>query len=232
VCICGGAESKINPMALARPQLLGRLDTDSNDRPELACRPFSRNSRGTVVAEGGGLVILEALEHAKARGARIYAEMAGFGAGSNAHHWAEPDPSGKPAAIALRNAVADASLNPGDLDLAVPFGVGITPYDHAEIKGWESCFGDHLHRIPAMTTRPATGYNGAGCGAIDFAAMVLSLHRSTVPPTRNTNELHPDCRFSFAPNDPRDARIRNAATLGYALAGGQAAALIIKRYEE
>lgn len=232
VCICGGAEAKINPMALARPHLLGRLNCDANETPAQACRPFGAGAAGTVAAEGGGLVILESLDRAKARGARIYAEIVGFGAGSNAHHWSKPDPEGKPAALALQHAAADAGIKSDDVDLAVPFGVGIADYDLAEARGWNTFMGNRLDDIPALTTRPGTGFNGAGCGTIDFAAMVMSMHTNTVPPTPNTSQPADECRFQFQQKDPQDARIRCAITLGYALAGGQAAALVAKRYQE
>jgi len=231
-CLCGGAESKVNPMAMARPLLLGRLNTESNDRPQEACRPFGAERRGTVAAEGGGLVILEALDHARARGARIYAEVIGFGASSSARHWAEPDPSGRPAALALGKALQDAGLDPGQIDLVAPFGAGTVKHDAAEMAGWNAVFGDRLDQIPAMTTRGATGNNGAGSGAIDFAAMVMSLHRNTVPPSCNTAPLDGACRFRFVQDGPIDRPVRHAIGLGMALGGGQHGALVIRKYAE
>ena len=232
VCLCGGVESKIAPMAMARSHLLERLNSQSNDQPDKACRPFGKGARGTVVAEGGGLIVLEALDHARARNARIYAEMAGFGAAGNAYHWAKPDPEGKAIALSLKKACADAQLGVNDIDLVAPFGVGISDFDASEMTGWNAIFGDRLREIPAITTRPATGYNGAGCGAIDLATTVMSLYRNTVPPTPNTDAVDEKCLFSFVQHDPVDARIRAAVTLGYSLAGGQTAALVFKRFEE
>lgn len=232
VCICGGAESKIAPMALARSHLLERLNPDCNDRPTDACRPFGQGARGTAVAEGGGLILLEALDHAKSRNARIYAELSGFGAAGNAFHWADPDPKGQAITLSLKKACADAGVEVADIDLVSPFGIGIGNMDASEMTGWNAVFGDRLCEIPAITTRPATGFCGAGCGAIDFAATVMSLYRNTVPPTPNTDALAETCRFSFVQRDPVDARIRAAVTLGYSLAGGQTAALVVKRFEE
>jgi len=232
VCICGGAESKMSPMAVARPLLWGRLNTQNNDAPERACQPFGRERTGAVPAEGGGLVILEALDHAKARKARIYAEVAGFGASSSITSWSRPDPNGRAVALALRKALADAGANSDDVDLATPFGAGTLEHDAAELAGWNEVFGERLARIHALTTRGAVGTNGAGSGAIDCAATVMAVQRNTVPPSINTAHLDPACRFRFIQGDPKDARIRTAVSLGYSLAGGQCAALVFRRFEE
>ena len=232
VCICGGAESKMNPLALSRPQLLGRLNTQDNETPERSCRPFAQDRRGMIAAEGGGLAILESLDHARARRARIYAELIGFGASSNTQGWADPCPRGLDVALALRNALADAAITPDQVDLAAPFGAATQGHDASELAGWNEVFGDRLDDIPALTTRGATGNNGAGSGAIDFAATVLAVHRSTVPPSLNTAPADPVSRFRFVQDDPVDARIDKAISFGMALSGGQRAALVLRRFEE
>jgi len=232
VCICGGAESKINPMALARPQLFGRLNADDNDHPERACRPFARDRRGTVVSEGGGLVILEALDHAKARGARIYAELAGFGAACSTAGPTAQDLSGKAMSMALTKAVADASTSWSEVDAVAPFGVGTHDHDAAEINAWKTVLGTRAEQVQAMTSRGAIGINGAGAGTIDFAAAAMAVHRNTIPPSLNTADLDPNCNLRFIQGGPKDARIRQAVTLGYALAGGQTAALVIRKFQE
>lgn len=231
VSICGGAESKLNPMAVARLALMGRLSGEFNDQPEKACRPFS-GIGGMAPADGGGLVILEELEHARARGARIYAELVGFGAASNSYSWAKPDPEGRPVALALRNALADAQADPAQMDLLTPFGPGIAGHDAAECKGFAAVFGDGLASTRALALKGGVGMNGAGSGALDLAAAVLALHHNCVPPSPNTEKLAEGCGFSFVQGDPIDAPIRYALTLGYALAGGQHAALVIRKYEE
>ncbi len=231
VCICGGAESKVNPMALARSLLCGWVNSESNDDPAAACRPFARRRKGTVVAEGGGLVILEALEHARARKARIYAELTGFGASSNASHWARPESSGRGMALALSKALADAKTSVEQIDLVVPFGAGTVEHDAAEIAAFHEVFGARLDHIPAIATRGSVGKNGAGSGAIDFAATVMALHRNTIPPSLNTQDPDPACRFRFVQGDPKDARVRGAISLGHALAGGQCAALVIRKFD-
>jgi 3-oxoacyl-[acyl-carrier-protein] synthase II len=232
VCICGGAESKTNPMAMTRPYLFGRVNTSDNDRPERASRPFAADRAGSVLSDGGGLVILEALEHARARGAKIYGEIVGFGAGSSASNWSAPDPSGRAIAIALRKALADAETPADRVDLLAPFGTGTRNYDAAEAAAWNEVFGARLSEIPAMTTRGAIGVNGAGTGAIDFAATVTALARNTIPPSLNTSNPDPASRFRFVQDDPKDARITHALTVSYALAGGQTAALVVRKIEE
>lgn len=232
VCICGGAESKMNPLALSRPQLLGRLNTQDNETPERSCRPFAQDRRGMIAAEGGGLAILESLDHARARRARIYAELIGFGASSNTQGWADPCPRGLDVALALRNALNDAGITADQIDLAAPFGAATQDHDASELAGWNDVLGDRLDDIPALTTRGATGNNGAGSGAIDFAATVLALHRSTVPPSLNTAPADPASRFRFVQDDPVDARIDRAISFGMALSGGQRAALVLRRFEE
>ena len=232
VCICGGAESRMNPMAVARPLLCGRLNTSGNDSPEKASRPFGAGRQGMVVSEGGGLVILEALDHAKSRKARIYAEIVGFGAGASTDGWSRPDPKGRGIALALRNALADVDTSPRQIDLVSPFGTGTAAHDAAEMAAFDEVFGPRLGEIPALTTRGALGSNGAGAGAIDFAATVMALQGNTVPPSLNTHDLDPHCRFRFVQGHPVDGRIGQAVTVGYAVAGVQSAALVLRRFAE
>jgi 3-oxoacyl-[acyl-carrier-protein] synthase II len=232
VCICGGAESKINPMSVARPTLWNRLNVVDNARPAEASRPFSAARRGMIASEGGGLVILESLEHARTRGARILAEIVGFGASANTRSWSGPDDSGAPIARAIRKALNDAELTPERIDLAVPFGVGTPEHDAAEIAGWNDAIGDRLLKIPALTTRGVLGNCGAGAGAIDFVAAVMAMHHRTVPPSRNTGDGDAASRFRFVQGDPIDARLGTSVTTAQALAGGQTAALVVQRYAE
>ena len=232
VCLCGGAESKTNPMAMARPLLCGRLNTQSNDQPDRACRPFSAGRAGGVVAEGGGLVILESLDHARNRQARIYGEVVGFGASSSIESWTKPDSDGTSIALSLEKALADADTGVDEIQLVGPLGTGIVTSDAAEMAGWTRVFGDRLERVPALTTLGAVGNNGAGSGAINFAAAVMSLHRSTVPASVNTDEPDPSSGFRFVQDYAIDAEIKQAITSGYALAGGQCAALVIRKVQD
>ena len=134
--------------------------------------------------------------------------------------------------MALGKALRDADTSAESVDLAVPFGFGTPAHDAAEMAGWNRVFGDRLGAIPALTTHGAIGVNGAGSGAIDFAAAVLSLHSNTVPPSLNTDDPDPASRFRFVQGDPIDAPIRQAVSVGHAMFGGQCAALVIRRFAE
>jgi 3-oxoacyl-[acyl-carrier-protein] synthase II len=232
VCICGGAESKVNPMGLARQQLLERLAPGTDGGPQRACRPFGAKRRGLVCSEGAGLVMLEDLEHARARGARIYAEMGGFGASSNTHDWMTPHPEGAGIAQAVRKALQDARVSPEDIGLLGTFGTGTVEHDASEYKGLAAVFGERCSRIPAIAIKGALGHNGAGSGALDVAATIMSLYHNTVPPSLNTDDPDPRMRLGLVSAGPVDSRARTAVTVGYALHGGQNAALVIKKYQE
>jgi 3-oxoacyl-[acyl-carrier-protein] synthase II len=230
VCICGGAESKINPMGVARQHLLGRLSRER--RPEKACRPFAADRSGLVVSEGGGLLILEELEHAKSRGARIYAELVGFGASCNTHDWLTPHPEGAGIAQAIRAALKDAGLTAQQIDLIGTFGTGVVDYDASEFRGLHAAIGTRIEQIPAIAIKGAIGHNGAGSGAIDVAVAAMSLYQNTVPPSLNTENPDPAARLGFVNSGPVDSRARTALSVAYALHGGQNAALVFKRFQE
>ncbi len=229
VCICGGAESKINPMGLLRQELLGRLSR-SND-PDQACRPFDVARDGTVISEGGGLLILEELEHARARGAHIYAELAGFGASSNTHDWHTPDPQGRGIALAARKALADAGLGVDAVDLIATFGTGIPEHDLSEARGLREVLGTRASDIPALAIKGAMGNNGAGSGAIDLAVAALCMKRHTIPPAANVHHIDSQCALNVVTGNPRDARIHAVLSVAYALGGGQNAALVLRKLE-
>lgn len=232
VCICGGAESKINPMAIARHELIGWCNVDRDVEPAAVSRPFSASARGGVASEGGGLIILENLQHAKKRGARLYAELVGFGAACSTHSLREPDPNGLAVQQSIQKGLADANLSAGDVSLAVPFGVGDASFDAGEAAGWKAALGNRLAEIPALTSRGAMGISGAGTGAIDFALTAMSLHQRSVPPSINTGDAAPGSPFAFAVDGPQDANLETAITTSQAIVGGQCAALVLKRFEE
>jgi 3-oxoacyl-[acyl-carrier-protein] synthase II len=234
VCICGGAESKINPMALLR-QSLGRRLSQRNDQPEKACRPFGAERDGTVVSEGGGLVILEELEHARRRGARIYAEVVGFGASSDAGPPRQPSlphPQGRGLALAARKALRDAGLGPEQVDLVAAQACGLREHDAAEAAAIRAVLGPRVEQTAVLSIKGGLGNNGAGSGAIDFIAAVLSLYNATIPPAVNSDPPDPACGLKLTTRGPVDARIEHVLSLAYALSGGQNAALVIRRFRE
>lgn len=229
VCVCGGAESKLNPMGLMRQELMGRLVTDCNDRPQMACRPFDISRTGMVIAEGGGLMILERIEHAQRRGARIYGEVIGFGAAASAKHWIKPDPDGRALVLAIAKALKDAGVTADQVDLINAFGVGTPAEDASEAAAVRQVFGSRTASIPVLATKGAIGNCGAGSGAIDLAVGVMAMHRRVIPPSVTTRQVDPACGLRVVCGDAIDSRAEIMLSIARAMCGGQTAALIIRR---
>jgi 3-oxoacyl-[acyl-carrier-protein] synthase II len=225
LAICGGAESRLNPMGMMRQSLLKRLNPTSNDAPAAAVRPFDSAAAGSAVGEGGGLLILEELEHAKARGAKIYAEVVGFAASQDAYSVTEPDPTGHSYGKAIENALKDAKLSPADVSLLIPHGLGIKAFDQAELNGLKKALGEHLPKAAFSPIKAQTGYLAAGCG-VDAAAAVLSVHHNAVPPAVNTTSPV-DAALNVSPK-AREQQVNVAVSSVYSL-GGQNAALVFKK---
>ncbi len=233
VCICGGAESKVNPMALMRQCLGGRLSR-RNDAPEQACRPFARDRDGTVISEGGGLVILEALPHAQQRGARIYGEVIGFGAANDVHTPAQPgtlSPDGRGLAIAARKALQDAGITAGQIDVITASGYGLPGADRSEAAALRSVLGSRAADVPVLSIKGGLGNNGAGSGAIEFIAATLAMAHNTLPPAINSAAVDPACGLRLVTGRPVDAKVDTVLSTSFALTGGQCAALVIKRWK-
>jgi 3-oxoacyl-[acyl-carrier-protein] synthase II len=222
LAICGGAESRLNPMGLTRQHLLKRLTTMSNESPATALKPFDESSTGSVLGEGGGLLILEEYEHAKARGAKIYAELAGFGASQDTHNPTEPDPTGYSYGKAVAKALVDASAAATDVDLVIPHGTGHAATDSAELNGFKAVFGDGLARPMFAPIKAQTGNPIAGCG-VDVVATVLSLHHGKAPPAVNTNSS-----VLNVSKTARDAAVQIAVSSTCSV-GGQNAALVFRK---
>jgi len=232
ICICGGAESKITPMGLLRQQMLKRLSTGHNDDPAGACRPFGVDRDGMVISEGGGLLILEELQHARSRGADIYCEMVGFGASSNTHSWSEPHPDGKGIALSINKALDDADLTPDAVDMVAAFGSGVVDHDLSEARGIRAALGDGPDGIPVLATKGSLGNNGAGAGAIDLAIAIMCIQHGMIPHAINVKKVDPECGLNLVTSEVRKADVNAVVSVGYALGGGQNAALVIKRLED
>lgn len=228
LAICGGAESRVNPMGLARQQLLKRLNETDNDTPWTAVRPFASDAAGTVYGEGGGLLILEELERANSRGARIYAELVGFAASQDTHKVTEPEPTGHSYGKAIENALKDAKLAPKDVDLLIPHGLGLARDDSAELRGLQKSLGGELSRIAVAPIKPQIGLLGAGCGA-DACAAVLSIASAVAPPAINTPKKAGEVTLNVSP-EARTLPLKTAVSSVYSL-GGQNAALVFRRIE-
>ncbi len=226
LAICGGAESKVNCMGLTRQCLLDRCTTTSNDAPERAIRPFDADAAGSAVGEGGGLLILEEYEHARARGAKIYAELVGFAASQDAHKLTEPAPTGHSYGKAIGKALVEAGANPSEVGCVVPNGLGIPSHDRAELAGLKLAFGQALPGIPLAPIKAQTGALAAGSG-VDAATAVLALHHNKIPGAVNTPNAIDPAALNLCPT-PRDANVNIAVSSVYSL-GGQNAALVFKR---
>jgi 3-oxoacyl-[acyl-carrier-protein] synthase II len=226
LAICGGAESKVNPMGLVRQCLLKRTTDTCNDSPASAVRPFDADATGLAIGEGGGLLILEEYERAKSRGAKMYAELAGFGASQDTHKITEPDPTGHSYGQAIKKALADAGASPADIGCLVPHGLGIGAFDRAELAGLRSALGPAVEAIPLAPIKAQIGNLAAGCG-VDAAAAVLALHTGQIPPTINTRKPIDGMKLNVA-GESRSATVNVSVSTVYSL-GGQNAALVFRK---
>jgi len=226
MAICGGAESKVNQMGLMRQSLLKRLNVSDNDSPATAVRPFDESARGTAIAEGGGLLILEEYKHAKTRGAKIYAELVGFGASQDTYRVTDPEPSGHSYGMAIKKALADAKVSPDAVGCLIPCGLGIPSHDRAEMAGLKFAFGDGLERLPMSPIKGQIGSLAAGAG-VDAATSVLALANNVVPGAANLKKARDGAKLNVAA-EPRDAKVDVAVASVYSL-GGQNAALVFKK---
>jgi 3-oxoacyl-[acyl-carrier-protein] synthase II len=228
MAICGGAESKLNPMGILRQTLLGRMNPSSNENPAQAVRPFDPNAQGTVMGEGAGLLILEEYERAKKRGAKIYAELIGFAASQDSYKITDPEPSGHSYAQAIRNALKEAGVTPDDISVFVPNGLGITSHDKAELAGIRAALGNATEKIPLAPGKAQLGSLAAGSG-VEVADAVLTLHHGKIPPAANTPKMTGGGKLNVSP-EARQAKIDVALTTVFSL-GGQNAALVFRRMD-
>jgi len=230
VALAGAADSMLNPLGVGGFSLLRVLSTE-NDRPQTACRPFDASREGTVLGEGSAFLVLETLDHARARGAAIYAEVLGYGASMDAFRVSDPEPSGRGAVLAMTKAVADAGLRPEDVDCVNAHGTGTPKNDAVETAAVKEVLGDRARRIPVHAVKSMTGHMIAASGAVEAAAAVLTLRTGTVPPTINLRTPDPECDLDYVADGPRpfDGRTVLANSFGF---GGQNAALLFGRYEK
>jgi 3-oxoacyl-[acyl-carrier-protein] synthase II len=229
VMLAGGCDSKIHPLSIIRLGLLG-IGSRRNDHPEQACRPFDADRDGIVPAEGSGVVILEELEHAKKRGAKIYAELVGFGAGCDAIGPDRRDSDGTGIRIAIQAAMRDAKMNPSDLGYYNAHGVSTPDGDRAEARALRAAIGDHALELPVSAHKSNIGNTVAACGAIEFIAGVLALQHGMIPPTINYERPDPECPLSIVAGSPRELK-KPSFLSANATRLGQAVALIARKFE-
>ncbi|HEY8187733.1 MAG TPA: beta-ketoacyl-ACP synthase II [Pyrinomonadaceae bacterium] len=229
VMICGGAESAITPMSVAGFASMRALST-RNDDPPHASRPFERDRDGFVIGEGAGIVILEELELAQRRGARIYAELVGYGMTADAFHLTMPDESGSGAIRVMQKTMCDAGIQPEQVGYINAHGTS-TPYnDKFETLAIKKTFGAHAYKLAISSTKSMTGHLLGAAGGIEGVFSVLSLYRKVLPPTINYVNPDPDCDLDYVPNEPRHAEVEYALSNSFGF-GGTNAALLFKRYD-
>ncbi|HET7875321.1 MAG TPA: beta-ketoacyl-ACP synthase II [Methylomirabilota bacterium] len=228
VMIAGGAEAMILPLTIAGFCQMKAMST-RNDEPTKASRPFDADRDGFVCGEGGGLLVLESLEHAVKRDARIYAEVVGYGMTGDAHHMTAPDPEGDGAARAMAAAVRDAGLEPAAVGYINAHGTS-TPYnDKFETMAIKRVFGDHARRLAVSSTKSMTGHLLGAAGGIEAIATALAIHHGLLPPTMNYETPDPDCDLDYVPNQARKQDLEVALTNAFGF-GGTNATLALRKY--
>ncbi|HEX16493.1 MAG TPA: beta-ketoacyl-[acyl-carrier-protein] synthase II [Deltaproteobacteria bacterium] len=229
VVMAGGVEATITPLAVAGFNAMKALST-RNDEPEKASRPFDRDRDGFVIGEGGAVMVLEELERAKRRGARIYAELVGYGYNSDAYHLAAPDPEGDGAARCMMLALKDAGLSPDEVDYINAHGTGTELGDIAETVAIKRVFGDRAYKIPVSSTKSMTGHLLGGAGSTEAAFCVLSIRDGVIPPTINYETPDPRCDLDYVPNVARQKEVKVALSNAFGF-GGTNAVLIFRKFE-
>ncbi|MCH9024370.1 MAG: beta-ketoacyl-[acyl-carrier-protein] synthase II, partial [candidate division Zixibacteria bacterium] len=226
--LAGGAEAAITPLCIASFAAMNALSTRNHD-PTRASRPFDRDRDGFVLAEGAAVVVLEELEHAKARGARIDAEIVGFGSTGDAGHIAAPDPQGRGALRAMQAAVKDAELNLDDVDYINAHGTSTPLGDSAEVKAVKGLFGDHAYKLVMSSTKSMTGHLLGSAGAIEAIVCVKSIQDDIVHPTINLDTPDPDCDLDYVPNQKRNWPTNYALSNSFGF-GGHNVTLVVGKF--
>ena len=227
--IAGGSEAAITPMSVAGFGQLRALST-RNDEPARASRPFDKDRDGFIIGEGAGVVILEELEHAKRRGAPIYAEIVGYGMSADAYHMTAPSEDGDGARRVMAMAIRKGGIAPADVDYVNAHGTS-TPYnDRLETLAIHNCFGDHAEKLVISSTKSMTGHLLGGAGGLEAGITALAVHHQIVPPTINLDDPDPECDLDYVPHQSRKMPIRYALSNSFGF-GGTNAALLFKKYE-
>ncbi len=229
VILMGGAEATVFPQAFSAFCML-RAMSQRNDDPERASRPFDKDRDGFVLGEGAGMLVLEDLEHAKQRGAHIYAEIIGFGMTCDAYHMTAPEPSGRQATRAIQLALKDAGVKPTDINYINAHGTSTPLNDKTETFVIKQVFGQHAYHVPVSATKSMIGHLIGAAGAVELIATTLALEHQVIPPTINYEIPDPECDLDYVPNVARKATIDIALKNSFGF-GGKNSALVIKKYE-
>jgi 3-oxoacyl-[acyl-carrier-protein] synthase II len=227
--IAGGSEAAITPMSVGGFGRMQALST-RNDEPARASRPFDRDRDGFIIGEGAGVLILEELEHARRRGARLYAELVGYGASADAYHITAPSEDGEGAVRVMGVAIRKAGITPDKVDYINAHGTS-TPYnDKLETLAIKKCFGDHARKLAISSTKSMTGHLLGAAGGLEAGISALAVHHQAVPPTINLDYPDPECDLDYVPHTSRQTTVRYALSNSFGF-GGTNAALLFKRYE-
>ncbi len=229
VMVTGGSEAVICPMGVGGFNAMKALST-RNDAPEKASRPFSKDRDGFVMGEGGAALVLEEIEHAKSRGARIYAEIVGFGLTADAHHITDPAPGGGGVVSAIQIALDDAGMKPEDIDCINAHGTSTPPNDRNETMAIKTAFGEHAYKIPVHSVKSMVGHLLGAAGAIEAITSVKTITEGIVPPTINYNP-DPECDLNYVPNTAIKKEIRTVLSDNSGF-GGHNAVIIFKKFDE
>jgi 3-oxoacyl-[acyl-carrier-protein] synthase II len=218
VVICGGSDKGMHALALAG---FGNMQAVSqrNEEPERASRPFDADRDGFVLGEGAGVLILESLAHARGRGARIYAEVAGYGTSTDAFHITAPDEKGAGAVLSMRRALRDAGLVPEEIDYINAHGTSTRLNDAMETRAIRKVFGEHAYRIPVSSTKSMIGHSLGGAGAVEAIACIKSLQTGIIHPTINYETPDPECDLDYVPNQARQIHPRAVLSNSFAFGG-------------
>jgi 3-oxoacyl-[acyl-carrier-protein] synthase II len=227
IMLAGGSEAAVNELGLAA-FCAARALSQRNDDPATASRPFDKDRDGFVMGEGAGMLVLEDMDRAKARGARIYAELAGFGASDDAHHMTAPEPEASGAIRAMRCALDDAGLNPDEVQLVNAHGTSTPLGDVAETKAVKAVFGDHARKLKITATKSQVGHFLGAAGVIGLISAILALKSSVAPPTINLRNPDPECDLDYVPNEPKPLEISAAIANSFGF-GGHNATLALRR---
>jgi 3-oxoacyl-[acyl-carrier-protein] synthase II len=228
--VTGGSEATISDVAMGGFDSMKALST-RNDEPQRASRPFDRERDGFVLAEGGAVLVLEELEFAKARGARIYAEMVGHGQSADAYNLVAVDPTGSGVELALRRALHNAGLEPGDIDYINAHGTSTPIGDPAESKAIAAVFGDAASTVAVSSTKSMTGHALGAAGALEGVISVLAVHEDIVPPTINYEFPDPECTLDYVPNVARRMTVEAALSNSFGF-GGHNSVIVFRKYRE
>jgi 3-oxoacyl-[acyl-carrier-protein] synthase II len=230
VMVAGGSEAGICPMGVGGFNAMKALST-RNDAPEKASRPFDKQRDGFVIGEGGATLILEELEHAKNRGAKIYAELAGFGATADAHHITQPAPGGEGAVRSMKMSLAVSGLQPEDINYINVHGTSTPQGDISETEAIKTTFGHHARKVAISSSKSMTGHLLGAAGALEAIVSVLAIKHQTAPPTINLEFPDPECNLDYVPNVARSMEINAAMSNGFGF-GGHNATLVFTKYAE